>query len=180
MPPPDHSVRPAYGLPMAARTATSTRHAGHTRQPTDPPEALLLIGIQGAGKSTFCRERLFDTHVRINLDMLRTRHREARLLEACLSTRQSFVVDNTNVTREQRARYVAPARAAGFLVLGFFFPPEPAHCLERMRDRVRQVPLAGFHGTLARLESPQLDEGFDRLQAVRALPGGSFEIADLD
>ena len=36
-------------------------------------QVVILIGIQGSGKSTFCRKRFFDTHVRINLDMLRTR-----------------------------------------------------------------------------------------------------------
>jgi predicted kinase len=35
-------------------------------------EAVLLVGIQGAGKSTFYQQRFFDTHVRINLDMLKT------------------------------------------------------------------------------------------------------------
>jgi predicted kinase len=27
-------------------------------------EAVILCGIQGTGKSTFCRERFFDTHRR--------------------------------------------------------------------------------------------------------------------
>jgi len=36
-------------------------------------EAVIFVGLQAAGKSTFYRERFFDTHVRINLDMLRTR-----------------------------------------------------------------------------------------------------------
>jgi hypothetical protein len=35
-------------------------------------EAIILIGIQGAAKSTFYRDRFFDTHVRINLDMLKS------------------------------------------------------------------------------------------------------------
>jgi predicted kinase len=43
-------------------------------------EAVILIGIQGSGKSTFCRERFFNTHIRINLDMLKTRHRERYLV----------------------------------------------------------------------------------------------------
>ncbi|HWE94100.1 MAG TPA: hypothetical protein VG269_09070 [Tepidisphaeraceae bacterium] len=38
-------------------------------------EAVIFCGVQGSGKSTFFRERFFDTHLRLNLDMLRTRHR---------------------------------------------------------------------------------------------------------
>jgi hypothetical protein len=34
-------------------------------------EIVILIGIQGTGKSTLYRERFVDTHVRINLVMLR-------------------------------------------------------------------------------------------------------------
>lgn len=53
-------------------------------------EAIILIGIQDSGKSTFYRERFFDTHVRISLDQLKTRHREAAFLHTCLSTGQRW------------------------------------------------------------------------------------------
>ncbi|MEQ8541828.1 MAG: hypothetical protein RIB93_30755 [Coleofasciculus sp. D1-CHI-01] len=66
-------------------------------------EAVILIGIQASGKSSFCRDRFYNTHIRINLDMLKTRHREAILVQACLDAQQRFVVDNTNPTRADRA-----------------------------------------------------------------------------
>src|ERR671912_39858 len=101
-------------------------------------EAVILIGIQGAGKSTFCRERLFHTHVRINMDMLQSRHRETLLLAACLNAKQSFVVDNTNPTREERARYIAAARGEGFDGLYYVrLAPPPAtndFIIEEWRD----------------------------------------------
>jgi predicted kinase len=34
-------------------------------------EAVIFVGIQGSGKSTFYNERFVDTHIRINLDMLK-------------------------------------------------------------------------------------------------------------
>ena len=34
-----------------------------------PMTAIILIGIPGSGKSTFCQQRFFFTHVRISLDM---------------------------------------------------------------------------------------------------------------
>ena len=61
--------------------------------------AVILIGIQASGKTTFYRERYFDTHVRLSLDMLKTRRREELLLEACITARQAFVVDNTRIRR---------------------------------------------------------------------------------
>ncbi len=137
----------------------------------------MLIGIQGAGKSTFYKRRFFDTHVRVSLDLLRTRHRERTLLEACLATGQPLVVDNTNVTAAAHARYIAAARAAGFRVVGYFFEPDPKGSLERnnRREGRRRVPPAGLFGTLKRLERPRLSEGFDELFTVRLSASGEFE-----
>ena len=44
---------------------------------------ILLIGIPGSGKSTFFQRKLAADHVRVNLDTLKTRNREARLIDAC-------------------------------------------------------------------------------------------------
>ena len=65
-------------------------------------ECIIFTGTQACGKSTFYLERFFRTHVRINLDMLRTRRRERLLIEACLEAGQPFVVDTTPVGREDR------------------------------------------------------------------------------
>lgn len=105
-------------------------------------EAVLFIGVQASGKSSFFRERLFDTHVRLNLDMLRTRHREALMLRACIEAKAKFVVDNTNPTREERRRYIEPARAAGFRVVGYYFASslDPALVRNAVREGRRGSP----------------------------------------
>jgi predicted kinase len=135
-------------------------------------EAVILIGIQGTGKSTFCRERLFHTHVRINLDMLQSRHRELLIFSACLNAKQSFVIDNTNPTREERARYIAPARAAGFKVVGYYFESKVKDALLRneLRGPGHRVPDRGVLGTAGRLQLPNKTEGFDALYYVRLAP----------
>jgi len=141
-------------------------------------EAVILIGIQGAGKSTFYRERFFDTHVRVSLDLSKTRRRERILLEACLAAGQPLVVDNTNVTGAERARYIPLAKAAGFRVVGYFFVPDPRGSRERndRREGKRRVPPAGLFGTLKRLEPPRAAEGFDALFAVSLSPAGEFAV----
>ena len=135
-------------------------------------EAVILIGIQGAGKSTFCRERLFHTHVRINMDMLQSRHRETLLLTACLNARQAFVVDNPNPTREVRARYIAAARSAGFKVVGYYFESVVQDALLRneLRGRGHRVPDRGVVGTAEKMQVPSRSEGFDRLHYVSLAP----------
>jgi predicted kinase len=98
-------------------------------------EAIIFIGIQATGKSTFFQQRFFNTHVRINLDMLRTRNRERVLLSACLEAKQPFVIDNTNLTRQARAGYISLAKAAGFSVTGYYFKSALKAALERNSQR---------------------------------------------
>ena len=136
-------------------------------------EVVVFTGIQAAGKSSFFRERFFDTHVRINLDMLKTRHRERLLFEACLAAKQPVVVDNTNLSRSDRAVYIAQARQRGFRVVGYYFRSVVAESLRRNAGRpmAKQVPEKGVLGAAGRLETPELAEGFDALFYVK-LEGG--------
>src|SRR5260370_37015735 len=116
-------------------------------------EAVIFVGVQGSGKSTFYRERFFDTHVRINLDMLRTRHREQLLLAACLAGKQAFVIDNTNPLPSDRARYIGPAREAGFRVVAYFFETPLADAIRRNHQRggKQKIPVPAIAGTLRKL-----------------------------
>ena len=141
-------------------------------------EAVLLVGIQGAGKSTFYRERFFDTHVRISLDMLKTRHRERILLRACLLAQQPFVVDNTNVLASERAAYIEPAKAAGFSVAVYYFDAELRAAIARnsRRQGKQAIPVKGVVGTYKRREPPRLEEGIDRLYTVRLTPENQFVV----
>ena len=137
-------------------------------------ELVLFTGIQAAGKSTFFRERFFDTHVRVNLDMLRTRHRERVLFEACLSAKQPLVVDNTNLTREARAGYIEPARRAGFGVVCYYFRSVVAESLERF--------VADVDGSrpIRKMVEGHVDNAWDigMILAGQVLEAGGKEILD--
>jgi predicted kinase len=135
-------------------------------------EAVLFIGIPGSGKSTFFRERFFGTHVRINLDMLKTRHREMILIEACIQAKQSFVVDNTNIAAAERARYIPLARQAGFRVVGYYFQTDLEAALRRNQQRRGKalIPRKGVMARYHQLELPNFAEGFDELYYVKIDP----------
>lgn len=143
-------------------------------------EAIILIGIQASGKSTFYRQRFSETHIRINLDMLRTRHREQIILRACLEAKQPFVVDNTNILAAHRARYIVAAKEAGFRVVGYYFRTNLGDALRRNREREPQqvVPEKGIFGAYHRLQPPRREEGFDQLYVVTSNSDSGFEVEE--
>lgn len=144
-------------------------------------EAIILSGVQGAGKSTYCRERLWETHIRINYDMLKTRYRESLLVEAMIEAKQPFVVDNTNATAEDRARYILPLRNAGFRVIGmeFIVPVDEALQRNAGREGKRRIPEIAIRGTKRRLEPLGYLEGFDQILHVHSLDGMQFQIEEI-
>jgi predicted kinase len=128
-------------------------------------EAVIFVGIQGAGKSTFFKRNFFDTHIRINLDMLRTKNREKLIFEACLEAKQKFVVDKTNLTREEREKYILQAINHGFKIVGYYFQADLKKAIERnnQRSEKAKVPEKAILVSFKRLQIPEYDEGFSEL-----------------
>jgi predicted kinase len=142
-------------------------------------EAVIFVGIQGSGKSSFFRERFFDTHVRINLDMLRTRRREELLVAACLEGGQSFVVDNTNPLPSDRVRYLVPARRARFHTVAYFFDASLREAMQRnnLRSGKQKVPVPAVVAAFKKLVPPSADEGFDEIYTVKLVAEHGFVVA---
>lgn len=142
-------------------------------------EAVIFIGIQGSGKSSFYRERFFNTHVRISLDMLRTRHREGVLFRACLAAKQPFVIDNTNPLPSDRARYIPEAKGAGFRVIGYHFETSLQDAMRRNNQRAgkEKIPAVALAGTLKKLQAPGFQEGFDAIYTV-TISDGEFVVTE--
>ncbi len=143
-------------------------------------QAIIFIGIPATGKTTFYCQRFINTHVRISLDLLRTRRREREFLETCLRTHQRFVVDNTNPTVEDRKRYIEPARAAGYEVVGYYFDSDIQAALARnaQRERGDRIPAPGLWSAHAKLQIPSPEEGFAKLYYVRIVGEGKFEVEE--
>ena len=109
-----------------------------------------------------------------------TRRREKVLLDACLAAQQPFVIDNTNVRRDERAVYIAAAKQRGFRVVGYYFAADPKAAFARNRARTGKavVPAAALFGTQKRLEAPTLAEGFDALFRVE-ITERTFEVTPI-
>jgi predicted kinase len=137
-------------------------------------EAVVLCGLQGSGKTTLYRDRFLDTHEHVSLDVVQTRAREAELLRTCLDEGRSFVVDNTNPTPADRRRYVEPARAAGFKVIGYLVEAGAGEAFARAG-----IPPGRVAATARALQPPTPEEGFDELWHATAAPGGGWRIEPL-
>ncbi len=131
-------------------------------------QAIIFTGIQASGKTTFYKEYFFNTHVRISLDLLKTRHREKLFLESCLRTQQRFVIENTNPTPAERQYYITQALAAGFEVIGYYFEVSLEDALIRNAERTgkQKIPERGLYGTQAKLQPPSWEEGYHQLYTV--------------
>lgn len=131
-------------------------------------ECVIFVGIQGSGKSTFYKENFFKTHIRINLDMLKTRNREKILTNACFEAKQNMVIDNTNPTAENRACYINAAKKAGFKVTVYYFDTEFQTAKERnnRRNGREKVPEAALAYTKKLMKKPEFIEGIDEIYIV--------------
>lgn len=141
-------------------------------------QAIIFIGIQATGKTTFYVRRFINTHVRISMDLLRTRHREAKFLGVCLETQKQFVVDNTNPTVAARKQYIEMARAAGYEVIGYYFQSQVRDAIARNNNRegAAKIPERGILGTYKKLEMPSYAEGFAKLYYVSLSDDGDFNV----
>ncbi|WP_104523954.1 ATP-binding protein [Blastococcus atacamensis] len=132
-----------------------------------------MVGLQGAGKSTWVARHLTGTHVVVSKDHWpRARRREVRqqrLVAELLAAGRSVVVDNTNPSPAERAPLVAAARAAGVPVRAVWLdtPPELSLARNEARAEPERVPPVGVLATRARFVPPSAEEGFDRVDVVR-------------
>ena len=148
-------------------------------------ELVILIGLPGAGKSSFYRDRFAATHVHVSKDLMRNRRsrqtRQLALIDAALAAGRSVVVDNVNATAADRAALIDTARRRNAAVIGYVFMTSATECSHRNRNRAgrERVPEVAIRAAAKRFEWPIPTEGFDRLERVRA-DAGHFEVAPHD
>ena len=129
---------------------------------------VIMMGIQGSGKSTFYHRFLASEYVHINLDTLKTRYRESTAFSEAIANGENIAVDNTNPTKADRARYISAAKAAGYKIIGYFMESKLKVCMERneKREGKAKVPSKAIAATSNKLQMPSYDEGFDKLYFV--------------
>jgi predicted kinase len=137
-------------------------------------ELVILVGLPGAGKTSFYRGRFAGTHAHVSKDLLRNRRdkqaHQLALIGEALAAGRSVVVDNVNATLADRAALLETGRRHGATVSCFVLATEVGECLRRNRERVgrARVPNVAIAAAAKRWQRPTAGEGFDRLVEVRA------------
>ena len=130
---------------------------------------VIMMGIQGSGKSTFYRSHLASDYIHVNLDSLKTRYQERLLIERCIQQGQNYAIDNTNPTKEDRQRYISVAKDAGYQIVGYFMESKLQNCIDRnnQREGTAKIPAKAIAATSNKLQMPSYDEGFDKIYFVK-------------
>jgi predicted kinase len=137
-----------------------------------PLELIILIGLPGAGKSTYFRAHFASTHAHVSKDLMpnarRRDDRQERDIEAALAAGKSVVVDNTNPSREVRAPLIALGRRHGARIVAVYFETDVRTAIMRNRQREgrARVPDVAIFATRKKLVPPTLEEGFDEVRVI--------------
>jgi histidinol-phosphate phosphatase family protein len=157
--------------------------------PSQDDEVLLIMGIQGAGKSSLVNAHLEQGYERLNRDLLGGKLDDLapRLRDLLLAGKRRVALDNTYPTRISRAPILAVARSAGVPVrCQFLDTPLPQaqwnitlRHLERYgrplgpdeqkafgKSDPNLPPPMALARWLSSFEPPSFDEGFARIEFI--------------
>jgi predicted kinase len=140
---------------------------------------VLLVGLPGSGKSTYARDAklpvLSSDAVRLLLaddETDQTIHGRVfatlryLLMQRVEIGRPVTCVDATHLTKAERKPYVEIAKEHRCSLEAVFVNTPLPICLERNRQRTRQVPDEALIAMAAKLQPPMLEEGFARIEVI--------------
>lgn len=144
-------------------------------------QMILFCGLQGAGKSTFFRDRFTETYLLISKDLMRgvrrPAQRQTEMLHLALAARHSVVIDNTNPSPAERTPLIEIARSYRASIACYYFATPVKQAIERnaQRSGKARVPAVAIYSTAARLVPPAYTEGFDRIYYVQIAENSTAE-----
>lgn len=97
-------------------------------------EIIILVGPSGSGKSTYC-STILSSHYRISQDDMGKEGHWINFNKA-LSLGKSIVIDRMNFSKEQREKYLAPARLLNYQTKIVVFHISADTCFKRCEARL--------------------------------------------
>ena len=143
---------------------------------------LILIGVPGAGKSTWANKTLSHTCMIVSPDDIRaefgdvmdqSKNREVwdeayRRVTDYLVSGKDVILDATHATARTRNKSIEVGKAAGAEIFGIYFPISAVEAKIRNLGRERIVPEHVIDRMTVSLmkEPPSRDEGFDHFALI--------------
>lgn len=150
------------------------------------PRVLILVGLQGSGKSTFVRylqqaAAMLDSSshasrewVRVSQDVLGSRQKCEYICARTLAAGSHVIVDRCNFNERQREPWVQLAKARGAIVGALVFCVSVEECIRRVQARTDHETLEGgphVEGIIRRVSEdfrpPQRREGLHFCRYIR-------------
>lgn len=138
-------------------------------------QMLIFIGIPASGKTSFYNRFYKNGYKHINLDTLKTRYQENLAINEYLKNNENIVIDNTNITKEERQKYISAGKENNYKIMGYYFKSSINECIERNEKRKNKIPRTAVANKFNHLEIPSFDEGFDELYYV-SIENSEFKI----
>lgn len=140
-------------------------------------EMILMIGVQGAGKSTFCRNHLVPHgYEQVGNDKYKSFNNCRQIIEKVIAAGKSVVIDNTNPNQENRRPFIEIAKKYGLPVRCILLSTSFEHAQHNMKFRffndvnAPPVPELAVNLFKHRYKPPELSEGFESILKIDFIP----------
>lgn len=148
-----------------------------SRITSDAIEMIIMVGIAGSGKSSFCRDHLATAGYEIiNCDTIGTMVKCISMARDGLKSCKKVVIDNTNVSSDERLRFIKVAKEnkvkCRCLIMNTSFKHAEHNNAVRaiLNPDRRKVSKEVMNTQTKYYTKPRLSEGFDEIVTVNFIP----------
>ena len=150
------------------------------------PEVIMMVGMQGSGKSTIAREWLSKaepSYTILSNDALGGRDKTLAALRTNLKAGKSCVIDNTHVDVESRKKFLEIAKefnipTRAFVMMTSFEHSKHNNIFREIIDTSKEHAKIGeplMHQYKNKYKEPSIDEGFNEILKINFVPKFSLE-----
>jgi bifunctional polynucleotide phosphatase/kinase len=137
------------------------------------PEVILNVGLPASGKSHFTLNAIKHNYEHINQDTLKTAKKCINVTESALKLNKSVIIDNTNLTKENRKVFIELANKYKIKCRCFIFTTPVEICKHNSYFRnyitngeVSPIPNIVYNMMKKKYIKPEINEGFYEINEV--------------
>jgi bifunctional polynucleotide phosphatase/kinase len=133
---------------------------------------IINVGLPGCGKS-YVTEKYLNDFVDINQDVLKTSSKCIDMTKNTINAKKNLVIDNTNMTDNERKKYIDLAKNSNYKIMCFQFTTNAELCKHNNCYRnfisngsIKVVPDIVYNMMKKKYVEPNITEGFDLIQKI--------------